>query len=371
MLALVLASAALTYIAQRDCGAIRDLPVWHRLLTGLIGYAAYILKTIWPIPLAPLYPNHVGMWQAWQVIGAAALIGGISWLTLRWRSERALLVGWLWYLGTLVPVLGIVQVGRQAMADRYMYFPLVGLSVLMLWGAELAIRNRPALRKPLVIVAIAVIVSWIPVTARQVELWRDGETLFAHALAVTSRNEVMENNYGCVLAEKGDIDAAMEHFRTAIEIRPDYGEAHGNLARYLLDRGRELESLGHFELAIKMDPEKANVRAHYARALRAAGRVHEAIQQYRIALQLDPDLASAWQNLGNALGSTGNLAEAIPCFQRALQIDPDYVLAHQNLALAYERSGRHRDAIRHLQRVLELEPENSNAAAALRRLGGG
>lgn len=370
MLALVLASALVTYRVQEAWGSVASFPLGHRLITATMALALYPWKFLAPTGLAPLYPNHEGMWPAWGVAVAATTLVATTLLVLRARRHPALATGWLWYVGTLVPVSGLIQVGRQWMADRYTYIPMIGFSMLLVWGGAILVARRPGLRRPLLGLTVLALVAWIPLTVAQTAIWKDSPTLFEAGLARTERNDVLENNYGAALLDLGRHDDAIRHFRNAVRIRPEDPMAQGNLGGALLDLGRWTEASQALEVAVRLRPDDLEQRVRLGRALRGAGRLEEAIQQYRIVLRLRPDHATAWNNLGGALGSLRRYPEAIDALRRALELEPDNAIAHQNLGLALDASG-HPDAARpHLRRALELDPSLGLARELLQRRGG-
>ena len=316
------ASAVVTLAAQRSGEAIGSMeiyPLADRLSNALVAYSAYLWRTVWPFGLAVHYPHPRGDLPGWQIAVAASLLLLITLGVFRARVRRPyLLMGWLWYVGTLVPVIGLIQVGKQAMADRYSYVPLIGIFIMVAFGVPDLFPPASGARAKRVVLATLACVSialLIVSTRFQVVHWRDSVTLFEHALTVTPPNAIAHNGAGLALAEQGRLPEAIEHYRKAIEIRPGYAEAFNNLGG----------------------------------ALATQGRVAEAIAGYDQALNIDPDYAEASNNLGVALARQGRFDEAIERFRAALAIRPCYGRAHSNLAAALHGSGEDEQAWREIE----------------------
>jgi tetratricopeptide (TPR) repeat protein len=364
LLALSALSGAITLVAQHGGGAVKSteaIPMSGRLANAAVSCVRYLVKTVWPSELALAYPHPYlpgGVpWSAGQVAGAALLLAAPTVVAaLQWRLRPWLGVGWLWYLGMLAPVIGIVQVGSQAMADRYTYLPLVGPFVIVAWGAaELA--TGVARRRALGLLGIAVLVLLAALSWRQLGHWRDSLALFQRAVDVAPNNALMHNNLGTVLEQRGRIEEAARHYRQAIELRPAYPEAHNNLAAVLLGRGDAAGALEHYRLALAARPDYAQALNGLGSALAARGRTDEAITQLGRALALQPDLVEAHYNLANALGTSGRVDEAIAAYARALELRPDHAESHNNLGNALLATGRTREAIEHLARAAALRPD--------------
>jgi Flp pilus assembly protein TadD len=337
---LVAASSAVTYIAQATGGAVQQLEtldLWTRVGNAFVSYASYLGKLFWPLDLAVLYP-HVGEGLgAAEVVAAVVLLlavsSGVVW---RVRRQPYLLVGWLWYLGTLVPVIGIVQVGIQSLADRYTYVPLIGPFIMLSWALyELTADVRR--RKLLMTAAAGVVISTLMVlTSIQVGRWRDSITLFQHTLQVTSNNFMAHNNLGFSLNQQGRSREAIPHFQKALAMRPDFGPAHNNLGVALDREGRLAEAIDHFERALEFDPGDAKLHNSLGISLGKQGRLEEAKTHFARALQIAPNFLDAHNNLGIALASQGRFAEAVAHFERALEIDPTATGIYENLRIALE-----------------------------------
>jgi Tfp pilus assembly protein PilF len=269
-----------------------------------------------------------------------------------------LLVGWLWYLGVLVPVIGLVQVGVAAAADRFTYLSQIGLCLALVWAAADACRSWPYRRWVCGVASVLVLAVLMGCAWRQTSFWRDGETLWTHALACTSRNDVAHNNLAFALQQRGKIDEAAAHCRQALEINPDYAEAHNNLGAALADLGRSDEAIQHYRKAVDLKPDYAGAHANFGIALTRGGRFDEAMTQYRKALEIDPGDAKVHCNLGVLLADRGRFDEALAHYRQALEINPGVAEPHNNLAWllatcpAALRNGA--AAIEHAQRANQL-----------------
>jgi protein O-mannosyl-transferase len=326
------ASAAVTFVVQRRGGSIsHDVPPLWRLLNAVVGYGDYLTKAIWPTRLAVLYP-HPGTSLSWvtvlvSAVGLAALTAAV----IRGRGRHpAAAVGWAFYVGTLVPVIGLVQVGGQAIADRYAYIPLVGVFIAAVWTLNDALRLPPAVRAG---GAVALLVVLAAFTRQEVGYWRDTLTLFERALAVTERNHIAHNNVGVELLHT-DLPAALRHLETTAELGPTYTVGRINLGVALTAAGRGREAIPHFEAALAQNARSASAHAGLGLVLSDEGRIGEAIVHLEQAIQLDPGSLEAFNNLGVAYAKAGRLEAAAHSFERALALDPSHAGARANLARA-------------------------------------
>jgi len=402
--ALSAVAAVTTYLVQEHSGAVgafANYPPGLRLENALVSYVVYLGKMWWPSGLAVFYPypREIPAWHA----GPAALgLTTVSFFALRSRSSRPYLAaGWLWYVVTLLPVIGLVQVGAQARADRYLYVPMVGLAIVLVWGADDLLRGAPRVRPAGAVAAVIACLLCAVTAAAQVEHWRDSESLFRHALAVTRENYLAHNNLGAALAgQPGRLAEAIDHYQAALRIWPDYPDAHNNLGSALAQtpgglpraiaefeaalrerpefaeahfnlantlaqiRGREADAIAQYREALRIRPDYLAAHINLgAVLLRTPGRLPDAIAEYRTALQLDPRSAEAHNNLGSALALTsGGLREAIAEFQAALADDPGYARAHYNLANVLAGiPGRRPEAIAEYQACLRADPAYADA----------
>ena len=315
---------------------LEQLPWPTRAANVLVAYSVYLGQSFWPSGLAVFYPYPSTGQPIWAVIGSLLLLAGVSVaaVVLR-RSLPFLLIGWLWYLGMLVPVIGLVQVGGQAMADRYMYLPQIGLTVLLVWSARDFCAGRPRRLWAAGAGAVLLVVLLGAVAWRQAGYWRTSETLWRRALACTSRNYIAHNNLGNVLAGRGQPDAAIAEYRLALEIKPNYFEAHNNLGTAMADLGRVDEAIAEYRQALNINPNYVDAHFNLGMALASRGQAAEAIVHYRQVLEIQPDDIPARGNLGVALASLGRVAEAIAEYQQVLNIKPNEAMAQINLAWIY------------------------------------
>ena len=336
MFALAIVSSVLTFIAQSSKGSVSTLEAYTpgtRIANSLVGYATYLWKMVWPRNLAVLYPNpgaDMAVWKIAASVGILIVVSAIAYIYRRKRRELA--VGWLWYLGTLVPVIGLVQVGWQLTADRYTYMPLIGLFIAIVW----MIPSRPRTRAiasglGLAVVSVLAIMTWF-----QVGLWHDSVTLFEHTLKCTSNNYVIENSLGVALAREGRFDEAANHHRASLKIAPDFSQAHNNLGIILGSQGKLDEALYHFRRAMEAEPNQPIMHFNVAAILEAQGKLDEAASEYRKCIQYRPDNPNAYYNLGRTLERQGKPGEALEQYRAALEVDP----ANQQAAQACERLER-------------------------------
>ena len=363
LLLLAAASCVATLMAQTDAmKTLEKLPFADRATNALVSYIAYLGQSFCPTGLAAFYPHPQDALSWWMVGGCVLLLISVSIVVVMWRRTRpCLLVGWLWYLGMLVPVIGLVQVGEQARADRYMYLALIGPSLALAWttmefvGSSFIRRWLCGLAWLLVLVCLAGL-SW-----QQASTWRDSETLWTYALASTVDNHVAHNNLAVALTGRGHVDKAITHFQKALKIKADYAEARHNLAVTLACRGHVDEAITHFRKALEIKSDFADAHYNLALALAGRGQVEEAVARYRKALEIKPNYAEACNNLAVALAGRGQVDSAIAHYQKALEIKPDYAAAHNNLALVLAGRGQVEEAIAHYEKALEIKPDYANA----------
>ena len=363
LFALAAASGLVTASGQRTIGAMdfARVPLGIKTANALLSYAGYIGKMFWPTGLAVWYPLEPGLNTA-AVIGAgvglvavtAAVIGGA-------RRRPWLVTGWFWYLGMLVPVIGLLQGAGESMADRFTYLPSIGLFIMLCWSVPRRAIERRSLKVITCVAAGAVLATCGVLSSVQVGYWKDTETLFRHALDVTRDNWVAQNNLGIALAQAGREQEAIVRFEQALRIKPDFAETHYNLGVALAQAGRIPEAIGHYEQALRIKPDYVGAHYNLGIALAQAGREQEAIVQFEQALRIQPDLAETHYNLGLALLQAGKVSEAIGHFDQALRIKPEYAEAHNNLATALERAGRLQDAIGQYEQALQIQPDYAEA----------
>jgi tetratricopeptide (TPR) repeat protein len=367
-LTLSVASCAVTLWAQHAGGAVEStehLPIDGRIINALVSYVRYLGKAFWPDGLAVFYPLE--KWPLEAVVVAAAVLLGVSlWVVWNARRQPQFVLGWLWYLGTLVPVIGLVQVGSQSMADRYSYLPLIGIFIMVAWSLPSSVLERPRLKIIAAVTAVVLLGICAALSCRQLRYWQNSVTLFEHALAVTGPNDVAHLNLGNAFLANGKIQDAISHYEQALWVRP--AEAHSNIGSALMRLGRVPEAVGHFEQALLVKPDYAEAHYNLGLALAQLGNLQEAMNHWEQALRIKPDYAEAHYNLGGALWQTGNTQEAIAHWEQALRINPHYADAHRSLGLVLAQTGSPREAITHLERVLEIQPDLPDVQNKLARM---
>jgi len=343
LLALSTGACVVTFVVQqRAVGAIPPLPLFWRVENAVISYLIYVRQTLWPTRLAPFYPHPNDTLALWQVVLATALLVAITVIAVVFRSKRPyLFTGWLWYLSMLAPVIGLVQVGEQGHADRYTYLPHVGLFMLIVWGVADVIQARRSMWRVAAVTAPVVILALAATAFIQTSYWRDSETLWTHALAVTSDNDFAHNNLGYLCIDSGQLDKAISHFEAAAMIRRGKTNKHYNvgsafvemnLADSLAQKGESDEAMVHYQQAIRLEPNYADAYYNRGNLLLAKGQVDEAIADWEKTLQLQPSDADAHICLGNALLRKGSLNEAIVHYKTALALAPEDPHSRNNLA---------------------------------------
>ena len=335
LIALSAASAVITMQAQQAGGATRSIEqfsVGVRLENAIVAYAMYLWKTLWPARLAPLYPHPGDSLAAWQVLVAVIALLGITALVIKFRAKSYLPVGWLWFLGTLVPVIGLVQVGDQAMADRYAYIPLIGIFVMIAWSAADLADARKFRLPARIIPAACVLLALGFATHRQLSYWSSNYELWSHAVAVTNRNFIAQNNLGGALILEGRTDEAYPHFQAAAEINPRDPMSHSNQGAYQQEHGHLQEAIEQYETTIRLTSDPGLLSSTYANlgtAYRDLGDDTKSRQSYDEALRLNPAQFQAWLGLGRLLERQGKLDQAIFNYSRALELAPDSAEAQQ------------------------------------------
>ena len=358
LLALVAAASAVTFVAQRSGGTVQSLEIYPlavRMQNALVATVAYIGKTFWPSGLAVFYPHPGRALPIAQVLGAAALLTAISVGVLTALRRRPYLaVGWLWFVGGLVPVIGLVQVGQAAMADRYTYLPLIGLAVMVAWGARESAEHSRALARGAAALGAVVVMALAWVTAEQVRTWRSSVTLLEHALRVTERNHVAHTNLGMVLAGGDRLDAAAAHLLAALRFAPRAPIANGLLAEVRVRQERLEDARRHYQAALRRRPEDVRWLAGLGSLLLQLEKFARAESQYRAALQTRPSAASLHAGLGLALLGRGQVDAAIASFEEARRLEPAEAQVHGHLGRALQRAGRDAEAIAAYRETLRL-----------------
>jgi protein O-mannosyl-transferase len=399
-LALSLASSAVTLIVQRQQAmtSLSTVPIFLRAQNAAIAYVAYVGKMFRPLGLSVIYPYNAHPLAIQTVLSLVVLVTVSAVVILVRRQKPYLFTGWFWFLVTLVPVIGIVQVGMQSMADRFTYIPLIGLFVILAWGGWETLnrlRVSPLVQALGASIALALCAG---LTRAQLRYWHDSIALFQHAVNVTVDNGAAEANLGLALADQGRYDEAIVHYKTALQsepramiwnnlgrsllaignleeainafqkalkLNPSFGGAHHNLALALARGGRQQESLNHFSDAARLKPKDASVHNNYAIMLGIAGKTEEAIQEFQIALRLAPGAATAHFNLANLLVKQHAQDEAMAHYSEALRLNPSFVEAHGNIASLLLEKGRTKDAAAHYVAALQTKADYLPAMVSL------
>ena len=332
-LALSALVSLVTYNVQHAAGAVTALdfiPLATRAGNAVISYVAYLRQFFWPSGLAVFYP-YPPVLPVWQIAWSAVILVAISALAL---LRPYLAVGWFWYLGTLIPVIGLVQVGLQARADRYTYIPMIGISIMLAGGVSEIMERWPRAKFPLQFVAVSACLAWTAVTWMQVQYWQNSVTLFDHAIATTRNNFIAHSNLGVVLAEQGKTQDALRHLFASVEENPNHGDARNNLGALLGELGRTGEAAEQFSQAIRISPNDAHAHTNLGNTLAARQKFVEAVNEFRTALRLLPDFPVAHFGLAGALLNLGQTDEAIAEFSEALRLDPSLAPAREGLKKA-------------------------------------
>ncbi len=360
-------ASVLTYVAQRSGGAVASLdhlPLTARIANALVSYFSYMVKAVWPVDLTAFYPPHqhgAGMVLLATLVLAVITVGAL----MRARQSPWIIVGWLAYIGMLVPVIGIVQVGWQSMADRYTYVPLVGLSIAVVWSIADALASRLILQRVAAALSLVVLTTLAVTAWRQVGYWSNSHALFEHSLAVTEANYVMENNMGVVLGSEGRAAESIAAYRSAIAIQPDYADAWANLGREFLISGQTNEASRVLARAVELNPLLEAAQADLGVVLAAAGKFDQAETHLEEAVRLAPSDAESQSNLCSVLQYRARPAEAARRCTEALKLKPDSPAARLNLAGALAAQGHRDEAIRELNIVLRQHPDYAAARSAL------
>jgi protein O-mannosyl-transferase len=370
---LAAASAAITMAAQKAGGAVRtvveySLPV--RLENAIVCYARYVGKAFWPSRLAPLYPHPGDSLAGWQVGGASLFLLAVTLLVLAGRGPRYLAVGWWWFLGTLVPMIGLVQVGEAAMADRYAYLSFVGLFVMVAWGASDGLEHLHLAPRWLGVPALAALLALAAVAERQLGYWSDNVTLWSHTIQVTGDNFVAQDNLGGALALGGNMDGAMPHFRTAAKINPLDPVSHLNLAANEQEHGNVQKAVSLYQTVLGLTSNAVllgNTYANLGSAYRSLGDPGEARANYEQALRLTPENGPAWTGLGLLALEDGEFAQAADRFTQATAIQPS-ALGYVLLARALEKGGHPAEAQAADQAARQISPDLTDVREAADRL---
>ncbi len=353
-------SCAITVVVQTNVGTVapvRGLGLYARFSNAIVSYVRYIGKMLWPIDLAVFYPHPGDKLPLWLVLGAAVVLAGVSvWVVKVSNKHKYLLTGWFWYIGTLVPVIGLVQVGSQSMADRYTYIPSIGLLFIVAWGANDLLGKWKYKQVVLGLSAFAALTILTVLTWFQVGYWRDSFTLFDHAVKATEENDVAYNNRGTIYYEKGEYDMAIADYNKAVAISPRYIEAYYNRAKvYNATKQYEL-AISDYSKAIEINPKLTEAYINRGSIYKTTGQYALAISDYDKAIELNPTLAEAYNNRGAAYYAKGEYALAISDYSKAIELKPDFAWAYFNKANACEIAGRAKEAVEAYKGFIQYAP---------------
>ena len=362
-----LLSSLVTWWAQRAfMRSTGEIPLVLRAENAIVSYVRYLRQLLWPADLAPFYPHPQATLPLLLVIAAAVLLVAISAIVLCYRRKRPYLItGWGWYLIMLLPVIGLVQVGEQALADRYTYLPQIGIVLAITWTAADATACIRQLQRFVAFTAVAVTVTLAWCACHQTRYWRNSESLWVQTLAVTENNDLAHNNLGSVWLKSGRVDDAIREYQAALKITPDSPLARNNLGSAFLKQGKVAEAIQEFRRVLSRDPQSIRGRFNLAGALLRSGRATEAVAEYEKVLAIKPDFAQGHLPLGHALMRAERLAEAIEQFKIAVQLQPGYAHARNSLATAFAAKQQWGEAIRCWRKTLEINPNDVGAQSGL------
>ena len=372
LLALSAVSSITTFLVQKGAvGRTEELPVLERINNAVVSYVLYVWQMLWPVNLAVFYPHPENRLLLWEIFSSLLLLLCITAVAIALRQKRPyLIMGWLWYLGMLVPVIGLVQVGWQGRADRYTYLPQIGLYIAITWAAadltSLWRRQRTILSAAAILVIGALsLCAWV-----QTSYWRDSETLFRHALSVTTNNDVAENNLGIVFLGKGKLDEAISFLQSAADLRPDNSPAHENLAKALLQKGRVADALVHYRKLLELQPDNIEVHNIVGTVLAQQGRVREGAEEWQKVLMIEPDNGNAMSNLAWVFATSPDQSlrdggRAVQLAEQAVRLSGGRIpILFRTLAAAYAENGRFSEAIQTAQQGIELANSQGNVGLA-------
>lgn len=365
-------SSMVTFLAQRGAiGWTEQLPMSERVSNAMVAYVVYIRQMFWPASLAVFYPHPENRLPGWEISLALFILVGITLAAFLLRKTAPYLVtGWLWYLGMLVPVIGLVQVGWQGHADRYTYLPQIGLYIAVTWAVSDLTRLWRFQRIILGAAAVLILIGLSWCAWLQTSYWRDSESLFTHALAVTRNNDVALNNLGIIFLDKGQLDEAISKLQAAVDLRPENAPAHDNLAKALLKKGQVADAMIHYRKFLELEPANVEARNTLGTALIQQGHVREAVEQWQEALATQPENGNAASNLAWVFAtspedSIRDGTRAAELGEKALRISAGKIpMIYKVLAAAYAENGRFPDAIKTAQRGAELATSQGNPALA-------
>jgi tetratricopeptide (TPR) repeat protein len=356
----------MAYYAGQQHGVLRPLdalPLPVRMANAVVAYASYVGKIFWPHDFAIHHPHPGDTLGLWHVVGAVVFLAAVTLLAL-WvrRSRPYLLAGWLWYLGTLVPVIGIVQIADHGMADRYVYVPSVGIFIMVVWFAADVFRRWRYGRAAAASAALGAVAAFMLISRVEVGYWADNVALWQRTLRATSHNVVAHNNLGTALEAQGEFSRAVAEYSKAIEIDSAYVQAHNNLGNALMKLGRAAEAAEAYAEAIRLEPDYAQAHGNRANALMTQGEPEQALDDYLEAIRISPRFADARNNLEKALAmlmQRGEIDRAVAWLERRLQADPGDAEAHIYLGVVSDMRGEPGDAVAEFREAARIDPQNA------------
>ena len=368
MFLMTAASAQITLYAQQKGDSVQPLsalPLDERLANALISYVNYIIKFLYPIKLAIFYPYPNGI-PGWVLIASAAILLAFSWAAIKLRNQKPyFLVGWFWFLGTLIPVIGLVQVGMQSMADRYMYLPMIGLLIPVAWGIPEFLSKWHYRKTVLSVSAACVTVVFLWITRTQLAYWTDTYTLFSRALVVTENNFFAYNVVGDILARKGDHKTAEKYFLTVLRIRPNDVDAMIGLGRLAFHNKNYDKALNYYQKALLGRPADAKIICMIGELFYNSGKSDKAITYYSEALVLNPSDPETYNKLGIVFFSKQSYEQARQKFKTAVRLNPRFDKAYYNLGLVASKQGKIDEALIHYKKAISLNPNYADAHKSL------
>jgi tetratricopeptide (TPR) repeat protein len=354
---LTIASSLVTFWGQNKVGAlvsIERISLLKRVTNAIISYIAYLEKTFCPVNLAVFYP-YEHSFPFWQVIASCFILIGITIVVIYIRKKMSFLfVGWFWYLGTMIPLIGLIQAGSQAMADRHTYLPSIGIAIMLAWGIPLLCQTVGIRKKILLPAAIAVLCILVVSTWMQCAYWKNSIELFSHALRVTKNNYLMHNDRGTTYANLGQYQLAISDYNNAIRLKEDYADAYYN-------RGRAYYKIGHYQHATEDYNEAIRLKPEHAYAYNNRGILYGELGQYQLAMKdfnkairLKPDYAEAYNNRGTTYGKISQYQCAIEDFSKAIDLKKDYADAYNNRGITYFRQGNNKHCCDDIRKACKL-----------------